>query len=249
MSLDVLYQDDALFVLNKPSGLAVHRGWARDKITLLSEARRLAGQQVYPCHRLDRGTSGVFLFALSAEVATRVQASWNAQQVRKTYLLWVRGYAPALGHVDYPLAKTRESEKRPAQTSLRRLQTAEFENSENPRYPRRYSLVLAMPHTGRLHQVRKHLRHLSHPLVGDTRYGKKEHNQLCKERFGLRRLALHASHLSLVHPIRLERLTWTAPLPSDLAEPFERIGFHHSAREALEAPIWQPESLGPLPQL
>ncbi|MEN9581151.1 MAG: hypothetical protein RJA70_4160 [Pseudomonadota bacterium] len=249
MSLQVLYRDSSLLVVNKPSGLAVHRGWARDKTTLLTEARRVAGQHVYPCHRLDRGTSGVFLFALSAELATQIQAGWTAREVLKTYLAWVRGHAPALGHLDYPLAKDKLSERRTSQTSLKRLQTAEFENVELPRYPRRYSLILAMPHTGRLHQVRKHLRHLSHPLVGDIRYGKKEHNLLCAERFGLRRLALHASHLSIVHPIEMTRLTWTAPLPPDLDEPFERIGFQGAALQAIAAPIWQPELSAPLPQL
>ncbi len=240
MKPEIIYQDDSLLVVNKPSGMIVHKGWARDPMTLVRALREQLGQQLFACHRLDRGTSGALVLALSSEVASQLRVQFDGAEVEKSYLAWVRGFAPECGLIDYPLAKDKESERRAAQTSFRRLATCEFENTRAPEYPRRYSLVLARPHTGRLHQLRKHFRHLSHPLIGDTRYGKREHNLLCAERFGLRRLGLHASHLRLRHPLSGELLEWRAPLPADLLEPLASAGFAQAAEAALQQPIWQP---------
>ena len=211
--LRVLFHDDWLLVVMKPSGLVVHNGWAREEVNALSLARRLARRHVYPLHRLDRGCSGVLAFALSSERTSALQSALAAPGAYKRYLALVRGITPACGHVDYPLAKTKGGDKRPAITHFRRLATFE-----------RYTLLEATPLTGRLHQLRRHLRHLGHPLIGDVRYGKREHNHLLRDRFGLGRLALHATTLSFVHPGTNLRLDLNASLPDDLAQPLARMG-------------------------
>ncbi len=223
-----IYQDEHLVVLNKPSGLLVHRGWAQDTVTALSVARSLAGRYVFPVHRLDRSASGVLLFTTSGDLARRMQEALQAGQWRKHYIALVRGIVSERGVIDYPLAKERGAERRPALSRFARLGTFE-----------RYSLVLVEPLTGRLHQIRKHFRHESHPLIGDVRYGKAEHNRLFRARFGLHRLCLHASTLEVLHPVSHEALRLKAPLPNDLSAPFAALGLEEAAeRDDATLPDW-----------
>ena len=211
--MDVLHRDAYLLVVNKPSGLLTHHGWANDRVTALSEARAIAGCHVYPVHRLDRATSGVLLFALDPESAAVLGAEREAGGVDKRYLALVRGVAPDSAEIDHPLDSEENPERKPARTSMRRLATFE-----------RYSLVEATPHTGRTHQIRRHLKHISHPVIGDTRYGHGEHNRAFRTRFGLHRLALHASWLGFTHPRSGDRIEVIAPITSDLAEPLRMMG-------------------------
>jgi tRNA pseudouridine65 synthase len=213
--LEILYRDDDLVAVNKPAGMLVHKGWARDGRPALQVLRDQIGRHVYPVHRLDRGTSGVLLFALSGDAARLVQAQLKAHQVEKRYLALCRGHDPALVRVDHPLAKDEEkdSERRPAVTDFRLL--GRFE---------RYGLFEARPRTGRLHQIRRHLKHASHPIIGDARYGKGEHNRIFRERFGFHRLALHASDLELLQPRTREPLHLHAPLPPELARLLQQLG-------------------------
>jgi len=190
--------------------------------------RNALGRFVYPVHRLDRGTSGALLFTLSSEVARALQESFMAGRVEKRYLALVRGITPEEGIIDSPVPRSPKStraaqgERVPATTEFRRLGTFE-----------RYSLVEAIPKTGRPHQIRRHLKHITHPLVGDVRYGKGEHNRLFRERFGLHRLALHAWRLTLPHPVSGEPLVITAPLPEDLRGPFGEMGLVDALPEGL----------------
>jgi tRNA pseudouridine65 synthase len=211
--LTVLYRDEHLLGVAKPSGLLVHNGWARERDVALRRARSLAGQYVYPVHRLDRGTSGVLFFALSSEMAHEMQAVLRRPDTAKIYLALVRGITHEAGVIDHPIAPQKGAAKRDAVTHFRRLGTFE-----------RYSLVLARPITGRLHQIRRHLKHLSHPLIGDVRYGKSEHNKKLKARFGLARLALHALAYEFTHPVSGERVVAHAHLPSDLLGPLSSMG-------------------------
>src|SRR5690349_16969276 len=183
--MNVLYRDDWVLVVNKPSGLLTHRGWANDRVTALQLARGLAGgRHVYPVHRLDRATSGVLLFALDPQGAAVLAAELERGGFEKHYVALVRGITPEAFEVDHPLAAEPGAERKPARTSVTRLGTFE-----------RYSLVEAVPHTGRTHQIRRHLKHATHPIIGDTRYGHGEHNRAFRARFGLQRLALHAVSL------------------------------------------------------
>lgn len=252
-SIEILYRDDVLVAVCKPSGLAVHRGWARDPTYALTEIRDRLGQWVYPVHRLDRATSGVLVFALDRETARGLQAQFAGGRVAKRYLALVRGIPPETGVIDHPVKTTlRGKERVPAVTEFRRLGT--FEGQEPvrafgrdscpvgmgrdiPLAPLRgdaepkasgfrggYALIEARPRTGRLHQIRRHFKHLSHPLIGDVRYGKGEHNRYFRERFGLYRLALHALEMRLEHPVDGRPLRWVAEVPRDLAGPLEAVG-------------------------
>ncbi len=213
-TLPILYRDDLMVAVGKPSGLAVHRGWARDPTYALTEVRDQLGRWVYPVHRLDRATSGVLVFALDRATAARLQAQFQAGSVDKRYLALVRGITPESGVIDHPVKRSlRGKERLPAVTEYRRLGTFE-----------RYSLVEARPRSGRLHQIRRHLKHLSHPLIGDVRYGKGELNRHFRQRFGLHRLALHALEMRLGHPADGQPLSWVAEIPRDLAGPLEAMG-------------------------
>ncbi len=225
--LEVLYRDDALLIVNKPAGLLVHNGWAKERYTALTAARALAGTKVYPVHRLDRATSGVLVFALSSAFTRSMQARLTSEQAEKRYLALVRGITPEAGEIDHAIAKKRDGEKRPAKTLYWRWGSFE-----------RYSLVEARPLTGRLHQIRRHFKHISHPLIGDVRYGKGEHNRLFRERFALHRLVLHAHFLRFEHPSSGEELVIRAPLPQELAAPLSQMDLLEVCREhgALVAP-------------
>ncbi|HKP58735.1 MAG TPA: pseudouridine synthase [Polyangiales bacterium] len=211
--MEVLYRDASLLAVCKPSGLLTHRGWANDRETALSRARRIAGRHVYPVQRLDRATSGVLLFALDPETAAVCGTELAAGGCEKHYVALVRGRMLEAVEIDHPLAAEDESERKPAQTSARPL--ACFE---------RYSLVEAIPHTGRTHQIRRHLKHLSHPVIGDVRYGHGEHNRAFRTRFGLHRLALHAARMTFTHPYTRARVTLRAPLTEDLGRPLQEMG-------------------------
>lgn len=214
-AVSIIYRDERLVAVAKPPGLAVHRGWAPERDVALSRLRDQLGQKVWPVHRLDRPTSGVLLFALDAEMVATVQRLFVAGEVEKRYWGLVRGIPPEHVVIDHPVPRERKSKERlPAVTEIHRLGIFE-----------RYSWVEARPRTGRLHQIRRHLKHRSWPLIGDVHYGKGEHNRLFRERFGLCRLALHAHFLAFVHPLSQERIEIRACLPEDLAEPFRQMGF------------------------
>jgi tRNA pseudouridine65 synthase len=211
--LPTLHQDEFLLAVGKPAGLAVHRGAAQDRIFALQIVRDRAGRHVHAVHRLDRATSGVLLFAFNPETVRRMQERFEAGAVAKRYLALVRGIPPESGVIDHPIPRDVDGPRVPAVTEFRRL--AIFE---------RYALIEARPRTGRRHQIRRHLKHISHPLIGDVRYGKGEHNRLFRERFGLHRLALHARELAFEHPETGEALRIVAPVPEDLAGPLRAMG-------------------------
>ncbi len=222
--LPVVYQDEHLLVVNKPSGLAVHRGEARDPILAFTRARQLAGRLVHPLHRLDRATSGLLIFTFDKTILAAMQQNLEAGGVKKVYWALVRGVPPVEGMVDHPIPRQEGGERVPAMTEFRRLGIFE-----------RYALVEARPRTGRRHQIRKHLKHIGHPLIGDIRYGKGEHNRHFRDLAGLHRLALHALRLSFVHPATGEPLALLGMPPADLRLPLEKLGFDLAALLASDA--------------
>lgn len=206
-----LFFDDDLVVLAKPSGVSVHRGWAADGPFATDLVREALGVRVvHPVHRLDRPTSGVLVFARSPEVARILSEVWPT--VSKTYLALTRGVPPE-GRLDHPV-KTEDGDRVDAATRF----------SVRWVFRRRYALVACEPETGRTHQIRRHLKHLSCPIIGDTSYGKSEHNRLFATEFGLNRLFLHARQLTLPHPRTGLPLVLTCPLPDDLVSPLTAMG-------------------------
>jgi tRNA pseudouridine65 synthase len=214
--IEILYQDDALIAVNKPAGLAVHRskmvGNAEE--FLIDQLREQIGDSVYLAHRLDRATSGVLLVARSKEVAAALGEQFMGRAVRKQYLVVVRGWPDPLEDViDYPLPGSRETgPRREARTRYRRLATIEVP-IELGRYPhQRYALMQAEPESGRFRQIRKHLAHIHHPVIGDCQHGRGDHNRLYKQHFGCHRMLLHAWRLRFAHPVTAAAMEIEAPL-------------------------------------
>jgi len=217
---DILFLDRHVVVVNKPSGLLVHRGWDNDDDVAMFRVRDALGQHVYPVHRLDRGTSGALLFARTREAAAVVSRAFESGRVEKQYLALVRGAPPDAGVIDYPLPKSEGQARVPAVTRYQVVGRSTVD---------RCSLVLAMPETGRLHQVRRHLRHIDHPLVGDVRHGSGEINRRYRAEYNLHRLALHAVELAFPHPVTDARIVVTAGLPEDLASALAALGLARAA--------------------
>jgi tRNA pseudouridine65 synthase len=227
--LPILFRDEHLVAIHKPADLLVHRTDidARERRVALQLLRRQLGRWVYPVHRLDKGASGVLLFALSRKVGQALNASFAQRQVTKTYLAVVRGHPPEYGEIDHPLTHrghgfdrrhdTAGPSPRDAITRFRRLAAIELPHRVD-RYPTsRYALVQLEPLTGRQHQLRRHLKHISHPIIGDATYGKSGHNRLFHSVLGCRRLLLACVELQLAHPVTGERLVCTGALAADFA--------------------------------
>jgi tRNA pseudouridine65 synthase len=237
-NLRIVHLDDAMVAVAKPSGLLVHRTTLdpAERVNAVRLLRDQLGRYVYPVHRLDRGTSGLLVFALDPAVLPRLTAAFEARDVEKTYVAVVRGWPPAEGLIDHPLERivdpyderpaSPDAPSQPASTAFRTLATVELPVRVD-RYPTsRYALVELRPHTGRRHQIRRHLRHAGHPLIGDTTYGQGRHNRLFRERYGCRRLLLAAVELRLAHPVTGDPLRLYAPLDADFASVIDALGWH-----------------------
>ena len=227
--LDILYQDDALLAVNKPAGLPVHRSKMIGPADafLIDVLREQVGGELFLAHRLDRATSGVLLVARSARVAAALGEQFMGREVHKRYLAVVRGWPdPAEGVVDYALPGSRETgPRRDARTAYRCVATVEVPIPLG-RYPQqRYALVLAEPESGRFRQIRKHMAHIHHPVIGDCQHGRGDHNRLYKQHFGCHRMLLHAWQLRLVHPLDGTPLALTAGLDAPFASLLARLGW------------------------
>ena len=217
--LSLLHFDDHLVAVDKPAGLLVHPGRESvDRVTCLSLLRSQLDRWVWPVHRLDRQTSGVLVMGLSKEAAAGMQESMLDGGVEKTYVAIVRGHLQERILVDRPLKRIDSPDHLDdARSEIIPIGTAEIDEPVG-RYPTaRYSLVAVRPQTGRRHQIRRHLAGLSHPILGDTRYGDGRHNRLVRRRFDLHRLALHALSLRFPHPDDGKTLVLTALVPHDLS--------------------------------
>lgn len=231
--LQILYQDQWIVAINKPAGMLVHRSFLdkHETVFVLQTLRNQLGQHVFPLHRLDRPTSGVLLFALSAEIASQVSQQQSPWQ--KYYLATVRGHLLQPLQLDYPLFEELDAiadkfadvnkAAQSAVTAIFPLATLELPIAERRFATSRYSLLLLQPFTGRKHQLRRHLAHLFHPILGDTTHGDNKNNRRFSEFAELSRLQLHAWLLCLQHPVTGEQLHICAGLP-DFAEFWQKWG-------------------------
>ncbi|ERB65271.1 tRNA pseudouridine synthase C [Vibrio coralliilyticus OCN008] len=212
MILDIVFQDEYFVAVNKPAGMLVHRSWLDKHETqfVMQTLRDQIGQHVFPLHRLDRPTSGVLIFALSSGVASQVMPMFANHEMVKTYHAIVRGWIEEAGRLDYALKveldkiadkhASQEKEAQEAITDYHTLAKAEIPYSTGKFPTTRYCLMELKPLTGRKHQLRRHMAHLRHPIVGDTTHGDGKHNKLFREVYDSHRLLLHASSLEFVHP-------------------------------------------------
>lgn len=222
--LEILYRDKFLVAVNKPSGLLVHRSPIDRHETKFAVQilRDQIGRFVYPIHRLDKPTSGVLLFALDQESARLMGEQFMSRESKKSYIAVVRGYTNERGVIEYPLSikldkiadknSVLPTEAQEALTEYERLATVELDFAVGKYDKTRYSLLKLYPLTGRKHQLRRHMKHISHHILGDTKYGRGEHNIFIREEFNCHRMLLHAAELQIRHPHTNEILTIKAPL-------------------------------------
>ncbi|MCG7498382.1 tRNA pseudouridine(65) synthase TruC [Vibrio sp. Of7-15] len=240
MELEIVYRDEYLIAVNKPAGMLVHRSWLDKHETqfVMQTLRDQIGQHVFPLHRLDRPTSGVLFFALSSEIASQVMPLFASREMKKTYHAVVRGWITEGATLDYALKEeldkiadknaTKEPEAKEAITEYRPLAQIEVPYSTG-RFPTsRYCLMEMKPHTGRKHQLRRHMHHLSHPIIGDTSHGDGRHNRLFREHYDCHRLMLHASELAFTHPITNENVIIKAGFDAVWLKLIEEFGWQEA---------------------
>ena len=233
--LTVLYRDEHLIAIDKPAGLLVHRSdidrhETRFAVQLL---RDQVGRRVQPVHRLDRGTSGVLLFAFEAATAAELGRQFESAAVRKDYRAVVRGWPAPAGIIDHPLTRRHDDYGRPLPASLpqaalthyRRLAEIELPYAVEGHPSARYALLALAPQSGRRHQLRRHLKHIAHPIVGDATYGRGRHNRFFQQQFACNRLLLACVALSFRHPLDGREITVQAPLGDEFAALLARFGW------------------------
>jgi tRNA pseudouridine65 synthase len=235
--MDILYRDEFLIAVNKPSGLLVHRSPIdrHENRFALQLLRDRIGQRVYPLHRLDKPTSGVLLFALDSDSAGRMMPVFSDGLIRKRYLAIVRGYTEETDVIDYPLreeadrmsAALFDSDRsaQPAVTHFRRLATVELPVAVGRYATARYSLLGVSPKTGRRHQIRRHLKHIFHPVIGDTTHGDGRHNRFFRDELACRRLLLAATQVSFRHPLTSAQVCIRAPLDREFSAVIDCLGW------------------------
>lgn len=222
MQLKILYADTNYVAINKPSGLLVHRTALDKHATLfaLQLLRDQIGQEVYPCHRLDRPTSGVLLFALSPDAAHHAQKEFSERRVIKIYHAIVRGWIDDQGLIDSTLrCEERPGRSYEAKTNYRCIQKSEIDIPVGRYNKARFSLIELHPLTGRKHQLRRHLAHIRHPILGDTRHGDGAQNRFIREHFTCNRLLLHACQLKIYPQISGQTIT----IHADYDDTFNRL--------------------------
>jgi len=229
--MEILFQDDYLVAVNKPAGMLVHRTKIdrNESVFAMQLIRNQLGQHVYPVHRLDKPTSGVLLFALNSDMARSMTELFTNGAVYKHYMAVVRGYADSFNEIDYPLKEQLDkmtdasmSLDKPAQKAITRykcLNTIELPYPVGRYESCRYSLLELIPKTGRKHQIRRHMKHIFHPIIGDTTHGDSRHNTFFREHMDCHRLLLAATHLSFTHPQSGHDIQISAPLENN----FQRI--------------------------
>ncbi|WP_313261377.1 pseudouridine synthase [Sphingobacterium sp.] len=217
--LEILFEDEDFVAINKPHGLLVHKSSiaADTSEFALQILRDQIGKKVYPAHRLDRKTAGVLLFSLNKEMDSAIQTAFSQNLIKKEYLAVLRGHTDPEGTIDYPLKK----ENGTIQEALTHYQTLATTEIDLPfgKFPTsRYSLVLAKPETGRMHQLRRHFAHIFHPIIGDRPHGCNKQNKLWKDTFQHDTMLLHAKSLAFSHPKTQENILIQAQIQPE----FER---------------------------
>ena len=233
--LEILYRDDDLVAVHKPAGLMVHRSDLdrRETRFAVQLLRAQLGRHVFPAHRLDRGTSGVLLFAFDACTAARLGQAFESRAIEKRYLAVVRGWPEPTGSIEHPLRRLADGKDVPgsdaprqdARTDYRRLCCAEVPIPSRHHGTTRVALLEVSPHTGRQHQIRRHLKHISHPVLGDATYGKGPLNRAFARLFGTGQLLLACADLHLAHPADGRPLRLHAPLEPAFAALCAKLGW------------------------
>ncbi len=224
LPLDVVFRDRALFVIDKPPGLVVHPGAGNANHTLQNALLALDPKlALVPragiVHRLDKDTSGLLVVARTPEAHTALVAALAAREVGREYVAICGGVMTGGGTVDQPIGRHRSVRTKMAVRADGREAVTHYRVTQ--RY-RAHTLVRVQLETGRTHQIRVHLAHVGHPVVGDPVYGGRKRiprgaaPALVKALDAFKRQALHAARLELEHPLTGKAVEWEAPLPADM---------------------------------
>ena len=227
MILEIIYQDNTLVAINKPHGLLVHRTKLANDVDefAMQILRDQLGMRVYPCHRIDRKTSGVLLFTKDNNSNKIIQQMFSDGLISKRYLAIVRGYTSESGIIDYPL-KSEVGKIQESVTNYRTIAQTEIDIPLGKQSTSRYSLVELQPQSGRMHQIRKHLAHIHHPIIGDRPHGCNKQNKLFKEKWNMTCMMLHAKSLEFRHPISEDRIQIQANISKEFLRTFSFLRFN-----------------------
>jgi tRNA pseudouridine65 synthase len=219
MELEIIYKDDYCICVNKPNNLIVHHSYhsrnISDEKSLLQLLETQFGEKYHPIHRLDRKTSGSILLTNNTENVSKFQALFTNKEIQKIYYGIARGHAPKTKVIDSPVKGKDGKLYKEALTHLKTLATITLNIPVKPYDSSRYSLVEMDPKTGRMHQLRAHTLKISHPLIGDAKYGDKNHDLMFETNFGWNNLFLHAGRLSFKHPFTGKELNLKCEFPDN----------------------------------
>lgn len=226
MQIEVLFEDDHLIVVNKPNNILVHASYYARNIkdpSLIARLKTSIDTKLYPVHRLDYKTSGVIILAKSSAIAAALQKQFETNSIKKRYFALVRGFSNESGLVDTPVKNPETGVYKEAKTTYNSLLFTEVDIPVKP-YPKsRYTWVELLPHTGRMHQLRKHMNKISHPIVGDHKYGNRHHNKMFAEKLGFKNMFLHAADITFTHPVNKKELKIVADIPEFWLDAFIAI--------------------------
>ena len=228
--IEILYEDDYCIVVNKPNNVLVHHSYyarnIREDSLLQLLRKQFVDQNFYPIHRLDRKTSGLLLLAKEKECISKFQMLFTSEKIQKKYYAMVRGFSEPSGKIDSPVKNADTGVYKDALTIYNTMASIELNIAVEPYSTSRYSIVELQPKTGRMHQLRKHMNNIAHPIIGDHKYGNRHHNQMFETKFGLDYLFLHAFSLSFEHPITGEQIDINKSLPQFWKTLFNEINWN-----------------------
>ena len=229
MSLEIIFEDDYFICVNKSNNVLVHHAYhsrnVADEDSLLQLINNEIRLKVYPIHRLDRKTSGIILLAKQKEFVSKFQELFSNNEIQKTYYAVVRGFSPDTKIIDSPVKGRDAKVHKEALTHLKTLEKITLDTPVKPYDSSRYSFIELLPKTGRMHQLRVHSNKISHPIIGDPKYGDKNHNIMFEENFSCKNLFLHAGKLDFTHPFTVEKLTLKASFPTDWIKLFKEFSW------------------------
>lgn len=229
MSFKIIFEDAYLLAVCKPNNMVVHHAYhsrnVADEISLLQAIQEEKRIKVYPIHRLDRKTSGIILLAKETNYVSKFQEVFTNNEIEKTYYGVVRGHAPETKSIDSPVKGKDGKVHKEALTHLKTLAQITLAIPVKPYDSSRYSLIEMKPKTGRMHQLRVHTLKISHPLIGDSKYGDKNHDLMFDKNFAWKNLFLHAGQLAFKHPFSEENLVLKANFPKDWISLFKEFSW------------------------
>lgn len=229
MSIEIIYQDEYCICVNKPHDVLVHHSRfsrnnaAEDSLIQLLEQQQ--GKKYYPVHRLDRRTSGVLILATEKEYVAAFQELFTEQRIQKIYYAVVRGFASEYQLIDSPVKGKDAKAYKEAETEAFLLEKVTLEIPVKPYDTSRYSLVKLLPKTGRMHQLRIHMKKISNPIIGDGKYGDHHHDAMYDEEFGWNNLFLHAGSIAFKHPFTQQEMKLNGSFSNNWQQLFERFNW------------------------